>query len=288
MDTDPIKAAENAPLPDEPTPVEPAKPETTPADTGAAPDGDDPAATDDADTDQDEGDKVAASLARKLRREQREINRLTARRREAEQERDHWREMALRNAPQQPQVTPQQPPAQLQPPQQKDFPTYEEYIDARAAFVARQSLAQADEARRRASYQSQQEEFQADLVHRRNQALEAARAKYADYHDVIDASDAPITPAMDMAMVESGMAGDVAYFLGKNSQEAHRIAQLKPAAQMLAIGQIVARISQKPPKPASNAPNPVPTVTGGSNATRDVSKMSYREYVEYRKKGGGS
>jgi hypothetical protein len=203
---------------------------------------------------------------------QKRLDELTRLRRDAERDREYWREIALRSGQQQPTQPAQPAQPSLSPPQQKDFQTYEEYIDARADWKARTTIAAAQEAHKRQSYQLQQEAFQADLVSRRNQALETARTKYPDYHDVIDSSDAPITPAMDMAMVESGMAGDVAYFFGKNSQEAHRIAQLTTAAQMLEIGRIVAKLSAQPAPRTTNAPDPPRTLSGSSNGPSGAPK----------------
>jgi len=52
----------------------------------------------------------------------------------------------------------------------------------------------------------------------------------------------------------------VAYFLGKNTAEAHRISQLPPLQTAFELGRIAQRLTGPPKKVVSQAPNPVPTV----------------------------
>lgn len=77
---------------------------------------------------------------------------------------------------------------------------------------------------------------------------------------------------------ENGPA--IAYFLGKNPQEAQRIARLPVALQGLELGRIEAKISVLPPKKVSTAPAPIPALTGGGGVTsqKSAEDMTYEEY----------
>jgi hypothetical protein len=59
----------------------------------------------------------------------------------------------------------------------------------------------------------------------------------------------------------------LAYYLGKNSAEAQRIANLSPLETAFELGSLSERLKGPPRKVVSKAPNPVPTVRGRTAAT---------------------
>lgn len=74
----------------------------------------------------------------------------------------------------------------------------------------------------------------------------------------------------------------VAYYLGKNPQEAQRIAQLAPLETAFELGRLEAKLTSGQPRRVSNAPAPVQTVRGGGVlGTPDPNKMEMGEYAAW-------
>lgn len=97
-----------------------------------------------------------------------------------------------------------------------------------------------------------------------NEKVSAAADRFPDFREVVtDNQSLPITPAMAELITENENGPAIAYYLGKNPQEAARIARLSPAQQGVEIGRIEGRVTLPPPKKVSSAPPPAPVVTGG-------------------------
>ncbi len=94
-----------------------------------------------------------------------------------------------------------------------------------------------------------------------------------------------ISPIMAEAIYRADNSALVAYHLAKNPREATRIANMDPVSALVAIGQIAAGIKPATMKRISQAPAPVPTVSG-SNASPgvDLSTASYKDYEAMRLK----
>ncbi|MCU0949524.1 MAG: hypothetical protein MUC68_00345 [Burkholderiaceae bacterium] len=167
------------------------------------------------------------------------------------------------------------------PPKREDFESYEAYLEAKADFRIAEQLK---------NLESKVEQVrQQEAVLRREQTWEQrqqqAAKKYEDFADVALADDLAITPVMAEAMKDSDLGPDVAYYLGKNPDEAERIAKLNPAAQVREIGKIEARLELKPTKQPSKAPPPIEPLGGGKGGSEpDLSRMSQAEYEAHRKK----
>lgn len=210
------------------------------------------------------------------------IDRFTRTQRETERERDHWREMAMRQQPQAPQQqAPAGQPAPLPPqiaaqigpePRPEDFPAGEfdpKYLRAVSAYDrkvegAQQFMQQQDVQRRQA---------QEATVTSWQKKAEAAQARYADFHEVATNPDVPISPAMAEAIADSETGADVAYWLGKNPAEAARIAAMPPARQQREIGRLEARVEAElrgATRQQSAAPTPPNTLRGGSGNASEL------------------
>jgi hypothetical protein len=170
------------------------------------------------------------------------------------------------------------------PPQREDFDNYEAYLEAKADFQVAEKFkeveARADKARQETELRDREATWQ--------KLEQKAAKKYEDYEDVVLSDDLAITPIMAAAIKDAREIGpDIAYFLGKNPDEASRIAKLQPAAQVREIGKIEARLESKaePAKRQSKAPPPIEPIGGGSSST-DPSSMSQKEYEAYRAKQG--
>jgi hypothetical protein len=75
----------------------------------------------------------------------------------------------------------------------------------------------------------------------------------------------------------------VLYYLGKNPLKAHQLVGLSPLGQVREIGRLEAAIEAG--KLVSSAPPPPATLNSGkSGSTNDPARMSYDEFVAWRRK----
>lgn len=136
-----------------------------------------------------------------------------------------------------------------EPPKADQFNSQEEYLEALAErkaderFNAWQQKQAAEQQQAAAAKQATD-----DLAGLRS----AGQAKYADFGAVIDTPDLPVTEAMVSAMLAVDGGHEIAYHLGKNPAEAHRIAMLPPTSQAREIGQLAKRLAA--PAPQVNLP----------------------------------
>ena len=181
-------------------------------------------------------------------------------------------------------------------PEAPEFETPEQYqrdmAEYTARLVARESrLAikanEAEQSRLRAESESR---LQAQARFKAYQdRTEAFKKETPDYDEVIGNNDkVTITIAMATAIGDLGDTGPkVAYYLGKNPQEAERIAKLPLNQQALEIGRLEAKATAAPKIQKTNAPAPIRPIVGGATpAAKDLSEMSMDEYAASRRKSG--
>lgn len=138
------------------------------------------------------------------------------------------------------------------------------------------------------------EQTLADLESEQMHAVEARNAviiekvnsaidRMPDFHQVF--ANVPATDAMLDEIAESDHGAEIAYWLGKNPQEAFRIASLPLHRQGAAIARIEQRVT--PPNGArklTQTPPPIKPVGAGTPgvAMKDPSQMSEAEYYRWR------
>lgn len=178
-------------------------------------------------------------------------------------------ELALRAKPAEPKPEPKAADGE---PKRENFSTYEDYLEARADWRAERKTAEALEARFREQEKRNTETQQAARLQKMQETWQASVAKaaerYADFYDVLEASDAPMTQAMHAAIMDADDPAAVAYHLVKNKQEAERIAGLDPRLQAREIWKLETGIPKAQAKP-SKAPPPIDPVRGKSTVTDD-------------------
>ncbi len=115
-----------------------------------------------------------------------------------------------------------------------------------------------------------------------NTKVTEAKKDMVDFDEVILNDDVQITPTMGGAILNSDIGPKIAYHLGKNPDEAARIAALAPAKQLLALGALEHVLSQ-PPK-TTTTPDPIKPVKGGTQSASEkpVAEMSMEEYSAKR------
>lgn len=116
----------------------------------------------------------------------------------------------------------------------------------------------------------------------------AAVEKYPDYAEVAEAAfedgGPEISEAMAAAIIQDENGAEVAYFLGKNVDEASRIAKIKsPFAQMLAMGKLSERIANPPRRARPSAPI-TPLDTGDNRVVDVAAEPDMNSYFEKRSK----
>lgn len=151
--------------------------------------------------------------------------------------------------------------------------------------------------------QAQREAAQREAARRLEEQKETARAKFADFDEVIAHADktlaipATLKPVLDGVAVEGEHGVEVLYHLAKHPDEAKRIFALKPVAAAMALGRIeeqymakaAAKAEAKPETttqpPVSKAPPPLPSLSSGATGTvvTDLSQpLSYKDYKRVR------
>lgn len=226
-------------------------------------------------------DQQVEAQAPKPKPIQKRISELVRERETARREAEYWREQAamMQQVPQVQHAAPQ-PPAELRA---EDFPTYEDYLVAKAETKAaarlHSELAQRAEQAQRMAEQRQQMAAVSEFQVR----ADDARARYEDFDAVVTDPTTPVTPIMAEAIVTSAGGHEVAYYLGRNKQEAARIANLPPLGQAMEIARLEQRLTSAARR-ASSAPPPPRTVSGGAVPGRDLySAGSDAEYLAMRR-----
>lgn len=216
------------------------------------------------------------------------IDELTRLRYDAERERDHWRQMAMR------QNTPQNAEPAAEPPKPKAAPTLQdfnydetayqaallEHLKADAARVARETLQQERDRER--------EETRRNTFKQRESDFSKTNP---DYLVVTRDPSLPFTKELVQLASESTLGPEVLYYLAKNRDLAESIAGMSPVAQARELGRIEAKL-EKPaappaPKPAvSQAPPPAPRIEAVepsmsvSTTSADSDQMSDDEWYK--------
>lgn len=153
-----------------------------------------------------------------------------------------------------------------QEPQVGNYETYEAYVADLAKYHADQRFAElkANDAQRveQARQQQQASEFETQV----NSVITAGRAKYADFDQVSEIIAPHVTPALLQAIVHSDSGHELAYHLGKNTEELQRIAGLHPIQMVRELTKIEMSIA----KPAAPAPAPKPVIPQTLTTTRDA------------------
>ena len=196
--------------------------------------------------------------------------------REAQAQARYWREKAERNL--------QEANKWLDPNQ---FASDAEYQAALSAQAMRRVTAQ-DHAETAQAIQQQ-------AIHASQAALDVQVQSLKDRIPDIDVIYAQperggptITDAMAAVISESENGALLAYHLAKNPDKARSISRLSPIAAARELGMIEATLSTKPMKRISQAPQPVPRVSGGAgNPGVDLSSLSMADYIKARESGAG-
>ncbi|WP_293705543.1 hypothetical protein [Stenotrophomonas sp. UBA7606] len=201
------------------------------------------------------------------------IDELTREKYDAQRERDYWREQATRGNQQQAQPV-------------KEADSTEPTLEGCEFDVQKYNAAWYEWKRG--------QERKAESQQKREQKLQESAQGFAqsnpDYFEVISNPYLRISQDMVDVIADTDNPAALAYYLGKNPQEAERISAMNLAGVARAIGRIEAELSAPPPprqitpKAVTKAPPPVTTLTGAPAVVKSLEEMSMREYDEQRRK----
>ena len=115
-----------------------------------------------------------------------------------------------------------------------------------------------------------------------NAKVDAVRDRMPDFDQVFH-SRLPITATMAELISDSERGPEIGYYLGKNEEEAGKIARLPPHLQGAAIARIEAKVSLAKPRIVSATPAPVPTLGGAAagSGVREPGQMSPAEFAAF-------
>lgn len=151
----------------------------------------------------------------------------------------------------------------------EQFDSYEKYLAAATKWEARNVYEEMTKADREKAQKTEAETRQRQAQETHYKAMveqqkqlhtisTEAEKKYPDFHDVAFA-DVPIAPVVGMAILESEVAADLMYHLGKNKAEAQRLSKLSPTSALRELGKIEASLQRQQ---QSSAPAPINPISG--------------------------
>jgi len=118
------------------------------------------------------------------------------------------------------------------------------YLDARSAWNARKIVRQQQHDAQQAEAQQSRQAVEERGQQLYEEMVEAGRAAYPDFDELMGSNELKITPQMAVAAIESGMGHHVLHFLDQHRDEADRIAGLSVNAQMVEIGALTAQFRE--------------------------------------------
>jgi hypothetical protein len=154
--------------------------------------------------------------------------------------------------------------------------------DLVAHNLAKQAAAREEQERTQKQQQTARERQEA-FARKTDEVQAAGEAKYEDFDSVVRAIRMPAAVAEAVCATEA--PEDVAYYLGKNPEEAERISTLGPLNMAVALGRIDAKIKATPKRTVSNAPPPPGKHRQSSNTPLNPSKLTAKEYMQARNEG---
>lgn len=214
------------------------------------------------------------------------IRQLHAERERAKEEAAYWRGQAEAKKVSE-YVT--QPAAQEDPePQEEQFQDYGAFVKAQARWEARQEFKALEAAKEQKAKEEATKAAEEKVEQTFKSKVEEFKAKTPDFEDTVRNPDLRISKVMYEAMRETEVGPQIAYHLGKNPQEAARIAGLSPIAAIKEIGKLEAKFTKEPAptvqtKTISDAPEPPSIVQGTASGQKDESKMTDTEWYAHWK-----
>ncbi len=171
-------------------------------------------------------------------------------------------------------------------PKADDFDTYEEFIAANTTHEVQKALAAQAETNKQTDADNRKTEAQQSQQQAMQARISEGREKYDDFNAVALGNHWRPSQEMVMAIGDSDVGADLAYYLGSNPDEAAAIVEMNPISAMRAMGRLEAKLEANPVQTAekSNAPSPIRPVSKTTQVANDPEKMSVDEWMKWRRK----
>ena len=196
-------------------------------------------------------------------------------------------------------------------PARSDYPSTElweealiDYADQKATWSARKEIRAAQEQAQQEAESRVQEEQQRVSREAYQARIAKVTERYPDFKEVAETPDVQVSMPMVHEIINSENGPDLQYYLGKNPDEAKRIADMTmtlrnpQTGQLEVVPNVVAQIAEmrvlsyklanstpQSTKPTvSNAPRPIKPITASSEkASKPLESLSMEEYAARRK-----
>lgn len=215
---------------------------------------------------------------------QKRIDKAVRAQREAEREREFWKQEALKSRTAPPAETQTTTTEAKGEPSENDFETHAAYVKALTKWTANQAVEEFKVSQRKEAVTTRQQTVQQEFKVRQ----EAFKAATPDFDEVVSAADVQVSDAVIAEIVESENGPQLQYYLSKNHDEAERLSKLPRLQLAREVGKIESRFSSSQQKIAvkTTAAPPPPNPTGKSSATstKDPGEMNPAEYRAWRAK----
>lgn len=220
----------------------------------------------------------------------RRIDKLTAKVSAAEQEREYWRQEALKHQkPDAPKES--QPESKAKDlsgkPSSDDFETHEAYVEALTDWKLEVREREREEKTKQAQVKTEFEKQLSSHLER----VESFKSSHDDFDEVLeDVNDVPMSIAVQDAILKSDNGPELMYELAKNKEEYARICALPALDAARALGKFEARLAKEnqetKPVKTTKAPPPIKTVgsKASSASTKSPDEMDFQDYKRWREK----
>lgn len=170
-------------------------------------------------------------------------------------------------------------------PKRESFSSDEDFAMAVIEHKAEQKAKEYVDKRSREDSEVRARQEQQKVAESYQERVTKVAAKYDDFSEVVENPQLTISPAMAAVIQLHDQGPEVAYHLGKNPEEARRIASLHPLRAAAEIGALAAKLAATPTpgKPTSNAPAPIAPVAGKTVVEKDPDDMTTAEFRRWRK-----
>lgn len=168
-------------------------------------------------------------------------------------------------------------------PKLEDFDNFDDYIDAKADYVATKKINETLTEREKRQQAEQAQAAQVRTVEGWNKRVASATAEMPDFHDVVSNADVPLSRPMAEVIMASDAGPKLAYYLATHQDEAEDISAMPPIAAIRALTRIEDKLAAETAK-ASKAPPPVNPVGTKAKAERNPDDMPVDEWLKWRNK----
>lgn len=226
----------------------------------------------------EETPEAVEAKAEKQKGIEKRISELTRARREAERDRDTWKEKALAS---------QKAQDALAEPKEADYADPNDFTKATVKHAVKTAVAEtaADEAANRARDADIAAHAAADAIW--SERISTYRQATPDYDKVIAAAaDLAVAPYVADALKDSDNGPALLYHMAKNPEVADRLNSMTPVRAAMEIGRLEATLDAKPVKSPSNAPPPITPIAARRTGNIDLASASMEDFIAARNKQG--